>query len=655
MTLGGRPLSHKSGYRRLPVAPRCAAGRTSGRLQPRSEVARSGRHGIRLAVVAAAALAILACNPIAALASRASVTNGTPNGTLKYLAAAGEANHVDIAWASGGYTITDTGATITAGAGCTSIDAHHVSCPPASILTLEAKDLADTVTVSTPTFTIVNGGSGDDTLVGGSGVDTFDGGPGDDALGGGDASDFLIGGTGADFLRGGGGVDTASYSGRAEGVTADIGGGADDGGSGDGPPDARDDIQSDIENIDGGDGNDVLTGDGGPNTLWGGRGADVLSGEDGDDELFGDSGADSLSGGGGAGDVVNYIHSGSAVVADIGGGADDGNGDDGPPGGRDNIHGDVESIKGGQGGDVLTGDGDSNVLDGGPGADTLRGHEGVDFLLGSTGNDALDGGSDGDLLDGGADDDSLFGGGGDDTLLQPGHLQDEALRPDGADVISGGDGIDRADYSFRTAAVIADPGGGRNDGEDTNRDRVADEHDDINADVEDIAGGSGNDALSGDDRGNRLEGGGGSDVLNGRGGDDVVMSRDAAADSVACGDGNDSVTADSLDAIGADCEVIRRATSGGAPPSPAPQPVQQPPVSAQGSTAATAPPTKPTGTGKACAGLKGRKLKRCKALARCNKLRGARKKRCRAVARCRGLKSAKRKRCLKKARRVGRR
>jgi Ca2+-binding RTX toxin-like protein len=602
-------------------------------------------------VVFGIALAILALSPVAALASRA----GVANSTLDYSAGTGERNDVRVSLASDTYTIVDTGAVITPAAGCNSVDAHRVTCPATgvSFLIVDARDQSDAVSVSVSASTspIVQGGTGNDTLVGGAGADFLDGDAGNDILAGGDAGDVLTGGLGADTLSGGSGAfDTASYFNRGQGVVADIGGGANDGNPGDGPPGARDNIQSDIENIAGSQGNDVLTGDAGRNSLWGGLGRDILSGGDGDDSLSGDFGADSLSGGGGAGDVVNYVDYSTGVVADIGGGTNDGNNDDGPAGARDDIHGDVESINGGAGSDVLTGDGDGNILDGSGGSDTLYGLEGEDFLFGSDGADALNGGPDGDLLDGGSEDDSLLGGGGDDTLLQPGGS------PDGADALSGGDGTDRADYSFRTVAVVADPGGGRNDGEDTNGDRVADERDDISGDVENIAGGSGNDTLIGDDKNNRLEGGGGNDALNGRGGDDLLVSRDGVADSIVCGDGQDSVTADSQDAVSADCELVGSGTGGEAARPAESQPAQPPvPFPAPLSPLASSPLTAAGQTrGKACAGLKGRKLKRCKALAKCKKLKGAKKRRCRALARCRGLKSAKRKRCLKKARRVGR-
>jgi Ca2+-binding RTX toxin-like protein len=94
--------------------------------------------------------------------------------------------------------------------------------------------------------------------------------------------------------------------------------------------------------IDGGDGNDLLTGGGGKNVLIGGNGNDILYGAAGDDMLFGGAGNDDLYGG-------------------------DGN----------------------------------DVLVGGDGNDILDGGNGRDVLIGSQDNDKLDGGNDDDVLIGG--------------------------------------------------------------------------------------------------------------------------------------------------------------------------------------------------------------------------------------------------------------
>ncbi|MEA2230220.1 MAG: hypothetical protein QOD83_36 [Solirubrobacteraceae bacterium] len=82
-----------------------------------------------------------------------------------------------------------------------------------------------------------------------------------------------------------------------------------------------------------------------------------------------------------------------------------------------------------------------------------------------------------------------------------------------------------------------------------------------------LTGGPAADQLSGDDGDDVLAGGGGSDVvIGGLGVDDVsadagnddVRVRDGIQDVVRCGDGTDSVDADSLDEVNADCEVVTR-------------------------------------------------------------------------------------------------
>ena len=131
-------------------------------------------------------------------------------------------------------------------------------------------------------------------LRGGGGNDRLQGSDAADELEGGDGDDTLIGGGGADRLAGQGGSDTASWEERSSGVTATLNGNADDGGGGEG-----DKVETDIENLRGGGGNDTFTGDGNPNTLQGGDGDDVLDGGDGPDRLEGGEGKDVLQGAGG--------------------------------------------------------------------------------------------------------------------------------------------------------------------------------------------------------------------------------------------------------------------------------------------------------------------------------------------------------------------
>jgi hypothetical protein len=160
----------------------------------------------------------------------------------------------------------------------------------------------------------------------------------------------------------------------------------------------------------------------------------------------------------------------------------------------------------------------------------------------------------------------LNGGSGNDVL-------DGGL---GGDLLLGGSGVDTADYSARVAAVTADPDGASDDGE-------AGENDDVETDVEGLAGGAGADVLTGGTAANVLSGGPGADTLDGAQGDDVLdggagddkltggsgldvldggagidtlRARDGAGDQVRCGSEADSATLDSIDDAATDCETI---------------------------------------------------------------------------------------------------
>jgi RTX calcium-binding nonapeptide repeat (4 copies) len=139
------------------------------------------------------------------------------------------------------------------------------------------------------------GRGGDDDLGGAGGDDLLDGGPGDERMMGGSGSDEFDEGSGAngsDRMSGGSGSDTISYEDRGIRVTVSMDAQANDGAVGE-----RDRVGPGIEQVDGGDGADRLTGDGGPNVLRGGAGADRLEGLAGRDRLEGGPGGDLLRGG----------------------------------------------------------------------------------------------------------------------------------------------------------------------------------------------------------------------------------------------------------------------------------------------------------------------------------------------------------------------
>ncbi len=258
--------------------------------------------------------------------------------------------------------------------------------------------------------------------------------------------------------------------------------------------------------IRGGGGDDVLRGGAGRDALTGNAGNDTLDGEGGDDSLLGGTGADQFNGGADT-DTAKYTDHQDEVDASIATGADDGSVGEG-----DEITASVENLRGGAGDDLLIGNADANRLAGSGGDDSLRG-EGAN-----------------DILDGGA----------------------------GADAIEGGDGRDLASYATRTAGLILSIDGLANDGS-------ASEGDEIGSDVERVRGGSGDDTITGDNRGNYLDGRAGNDTITGdrgndrlRGGngDDHIDALDASqfTDDLACGAGTDTHAADAADVVGADCE-----------------------------------------------------------------------------------------------------
>ena len=143
-----------------------------------------------------------------------------------------------------------------------------------------------------PDATGLVGGAGDDTLVGSPEGESLHGQDGDDDLSGGAGMDSLDGGAGADRIGGGPGRDEANYAGSQEPLRLSIGDGPADGEAGEG-----DDILSDVEDLIGGRGDDVMIGDADANRLVGLGGADRMFGREGADVLEGSDDGDRLDAG----------------------------------------------------------------------------------------------------------------------------------------------------------------------------------------------------------------------------------------------------------------------------------------------------------------------------------------------------------------------
>jgi Ca2+-binding RTX toxin-like protein len=319
------------------------------------------------------------------------------------------------------------------------------------------------------------GGAGEDSMYGGAGADTLRGGDDDDygSLGGG--NDAFDGGAGDDYVYddatdsdgadqivgGPGWGDEMSYSARTSKVVVDLDGQADDG-----APGEHDDVGADVEQLSGGSGNDVLTGNAVPNLIQGGGGGDVIAGGGEDDDLYGDLGTDTLNGG--AGDDTLVGGQGDDLVRGDGGGdtmwaestadgADEfrgGTGIDslgyssrtvsltlhiafagqGEAGEGDLIGNDIENLYGGSGNDDLAGNGQDNYLSGGGGADTIDGGPGSDSVVGGSGDDPS--------LTGGDGYDFLYGYDGNDTFHTLDGGSDYVYCGIGADVATDRDAYD---------------------------------------------------------------------------------------------------------------------------------------------------------------------------------------------------------------------
>jgi Ca2+-binding RTX toxin-like protein len=145
----------------------------------------------------------------------------------------------------------------------------------------------------------VIGGAGDDDRVGSSANNRLVGGAGDDVLRGMGGNDVLDGGLGRDWLRGDAGTDTADYSSRTRGVRISLNGRFDDSEGSE-----RDNVFTDVENVWGGSGNDVIVGSSRNNRLEGRGGNDTITGGGGSDRLYGGEGDDTLYANDGITDAV---------------------------------------------------------------------------------------------------------------------------------------------------------------------------------------------------------------------------------------------------------------------------------------------------------------------------------------------------------------
>ena len=324
------------------------------------------------------------------------------------------------------------------------------------------------------------------------------------------------------------------------------------------------------DDLDGGSGNDALTGNGGADhlfgndgsgtggdgndTLTGGSGADVIIGDAGNDHLFGGTEGDELTGGPGTDDVngeggADKVFEGAQVsdVVDGGGTAGDGETDELSYGtvntdvhvndgtGTADTAANFEHIIGANGDDTIVGDGGNQTIDGGDGddhlygrggGDTLNGQGDKDFLFGEGGNDHLFGGDAIDELTGGVGIDDVHGEVGSDKIFEDATT---------GDVVDGGVG-DTDELSFPgVGSTAVNVNVGTSDTA-TNFEHITGGNGDDN-----IAGDGGNEIIDGGSGGDHLYGGGGVDTLNGQGGADFLFG-EIGNDHLFGGTENDELT-----------------------------------------------------------------------------------------------------------------
>ena len=152
------------------------------------------------------------------------------------------------------------------------------------------------------------------------------------------------------------------------------------------------------------DGDDVILGTAGPDTINAGAGNDVICALGGDDIINAGNGADIILGGNGN-DTINAGQGRDFIEA--------GAGNDFVSGGKGK-----DTINGGDGDDDLRGNEGTDTINGGVGDDELRGGQKADVIFGDNGDDNLVGGTRPDILDGGFGTDEYNGGGGVDTCIE---------------------------------------------------------------------------------------------------------------------------------------------------------------------------------------------------------------------------------------------
>ena len=148
----------------------------------------------------------------------------------------------------------------------------------------------------------LTGGTGDDTITGNALNNSIEPGDGDDTVNGGAGDDTFVAGAasdGDDVFNGGADRDTVDYSARSNDLTVHL-----DAAAGSGESGESDTLGSDVENVDGGAGDDTIDGNALDNIIVGGAGDDTIDGLGGDDTIEGGANDDDVTCGSGFDIVV---------------------------------------------------------------------------------------------------------------------------------------------------------------------------------------------------------------------------------------------------------------------------------------------------------------------------------------------------------------
>ncbi len=207
--------------------------------------------------------------------------------------------------------------------------------------------------------------------------------------------DIIDGRGGADTIDGGTGIDTVSYASGTRNVNVDLTRATQQQG------DAAGDTLINIENVEGSNFNDIITGNSGANTLNGRGDSDVIDGGFGNDIIIG---------GGGVGSDTASFGSHSNSLFNIGANIDLTTGTAthstlafsagrivGTTTETDQLFS-FENVRGSNLNETIRGDNAINTLDGSGGNDTIRGEGGDDRIVGGAGTDTLFGGSGSDTF-----------------------------------------------------------------------------------------------------------------------------------------------------------------------------------------------------------------------------------------------------------------